>query len=92
MADRSQVDDVWSKHIPSKLSLLGWRLLRNRLPTKDNLVQRGILIPTDGVCVAGCNVLETATHLFLHCNIFGALWSNVRTWLGIYLVPPGELR
>jgi len=27
MADRSQVDDVWSKHISSKVSLLGWRLL-----------------------------------------------------------------
>jgi hypothetical protein len=73
-------------------SLLGWRLLRNRLPTKDNLVQRGILIPSDGICVAGCNVSETTSHLFLHCNIYGALWYNVQTWLGIYLVPPGELR
>jgi hypothetical protein len=42
--------------------------------------------------VAGCNVPETATHLFMHCSIFGALWSNVRTWLDIYLVSPGELR
>jgi len=44
------------------------------------------------MCVAGCNVSETATHLFLHCNIFGALWSNVRSWLGIYLVYHGEHR
>jgi len=65
MADRSQVDDVWSKHIPSKVSLLGWRLLRNRLPTKDNLVQRGILIPTDGMCVAGCNVTFLCIVIFL---------------------------
>ena len=73
IADRSQVHDVWLKHVPTKVSLLGWRLLHNRLPTKDNLVQRGILIPTEDVCVAGCNVSETAFHLFLHCNIFGAL-------------------
>jgi len=79
MANRSQVHDVWLKHVPTKVSLLGWHLMRNRLPTKDNLVQRGILISTDDMCVAGCNVSETASHLFLHCNIFGALWSNVRT-------------
>jgi len=80
MADKSQVDEVWSKHISSKVSLLGWCLLRNRHPSKDNLIQRGILIPTDGMCVAGCNVSETTTHFFLNCNIFGALWSNVWSW------------
>ena len=46
------------------IKIFKWRLLRNRLPTKDNLVQRGILIPKDGMCVAGCNVIESATHLF----------------------------
>ena len=72
--------------------MLVWRLLLSRLPTKDNMVQWGVLIPTDGMCVAGCNVIESATHLLLHCNFFSALWSHVRIWLGIYSVPPGELR
>ena len=44
------------------------------------------------MCVTGCNVIESATHLFLHCNTFSALWSYVQTWLGIYSVFPGELR
>jgi len=69
-----------------------WHLLRNRLPTRDNLVQRGILLPTDGTCVTGCDVLESTTHLFLHCDTFSELWSSVRFWLGIYSVPSGELR
>lgn len=92
MVDRSQVVDVWVKNIPLKMSLLVWCLLRNWLPTKDNPVHRGILNPSDGMCVAGCNVLESATHLFLHCNIFGVLWFHVRTWLGFSSVHPGELR
>jgi len=92
IADISQVDDVWFKHIPSKVSILVWRLLHNRLPTKENLVQRGILLSTEGTCVAGCDDIESATRLFLHCNIFSVLWSNVRTRLGIYLVPSRELR
>jgi len=90
--DRSQVADVWVKHIPSKVSIMVWRLLCNRLPTRDNLVHQGILLPTDGMYVAGCDVLESATHLFLHCDISSELWSSVRSWLGIYSVPSGELR
>jgi len=90
--DRSQVDEVWFKHIPPKVSILVWRLLRNMLPTKENLLQQGILLLTDDMCVAGCDDIESTTHLFLHCNIFSVLWSNVRTWLGIYSVPSGDLR
>ena len=39
MIDRTLVDDVWFKQVPSKVSLLVWRLFRNRLPTKDNLLR-----------------------------------------------------
>jgi hypothetical protein len=43
LTDRSQVVDIWHQHIPSKVSVFVWRLLRNRLPTKDNLVRRRAL-------------------------------------------------
>jgi hypothetical protein len=92
ISDRSLVDDVWHKHIPSKVSVLVWRLLRNRLPTKDNLVHRGVLLSTNAACVGGCGDSESATHLFLHCNIFGSLWSLVTNWLGISYVSSAELR
>jgi len=49
-ADRSIVDDVWYKYISSKVSLLVWRLLRNRIPTRDNLVLRGVLSSSDASC------------------------------------------
>ena len=92
IADMSQVDDVWCKHIPSKVSLMVWRLLHNRLPTKQNLVQRGVLLPTYGTCVAGCDDIESATHLILHCNTFSVLWTLVRSWIGIFSIPSDELR
>ena len=90
--DRSQVDDVWLKQIPSKVSLLVWRLLRNRLPTKDNLAQRGVLASTDMACSAGFDTTETVTHLFLHCTISSDLWSKVQNWLRISLVLSGDMR
>jgi len=30
--------------------------------------------------------------LFLHCNVFGSLWSLARNWLGISSVSSGDLR
>jgi hypothetical protein len=90
--DRSLVDNVWHRHIPSKVSLFVWRLLRNRLPTRDNLLRRNILHATTSMCVAGCDVLETASHLFLACGISLTLWFAVRSWLGVFSVLPNDIR
>jgi len=92
MLDRTLVDDVWHKSIPSKVSLLVWRLLRNRVPTKDNLVHRGVLPTTNITCMAGCGQNEIAAHLFLHCNFSCNLWYQVWKWIGISSVHSGELR
>jgi hypothetical protein len=36
-------DFVSHKQVPLKVSILAWRLLRDRLPTKNNLLRRGFL-------------------------------------------------
>ena len=90
--DRDLVDDVWLKHIPSKVSLMVWRLLRNRLPTGDNLSRRGVLHSDASICAAGCDVAETALHLFIKCDFSSRFWTEVWFWLGIYDVSPGDLR
>ncbi|GAU22937.1 hypothetical protein TSUD_326630 [Trifolium subterraneum] len=76
-------DLIWHKHVPLKVSVLAWRLLRNRLPTKDNLVERHIIPLDDRFCVNGCGQPETANHLFLLCLVFAPLWTMVWSWLGI---------
>jgi len=77
---------IWHPQVPSKVSILAWRLLRDRLPTKSNLLNRGI-IQGDGVlCVAGCDQIESMQHLFIDCNFFGSLWHHVRLWLGFTVV------
>jgi hypothetical protein len=83
---------VWHKNIPSKVSLFVWRLLRNRLPTKDNLARRNILHSNDQLaCVADCGDAETAQHIFLSCAISVNVWQHVRSWLGIDFVAPNML-
>lgn len=74
---------IWHHQVPLKVSLFAWRLLRDRLPTKDNLVRRRVIDSEASLCVSDCGMSETAQHLFLSCDAFSPLWSLVRQWLGI---------
>ncbi|GAU31805.1 hypothetical protein TSUD_58060 [Trifolium subterraneum] len=77
---------IWHPRVPLKVSILAWRLLRDKLPTKANLITRGILSPEAHFCVSGCRAVESAQHLFLSCSTFGHLWSMVSSWIGSPLV------
>ncbi|KAK2372183.1 hypothetical protein QL285_073347 [Trifolium repens] len=67
---------------------MAWRLLRNRLPTKDNLVRRHIIPPDASLCVTGCGGVETAQHLFLSYPVFAPLWGLIRFWIDISSADP----
>ena len=73
---------IWHPQVLLKVSILAWHLLRDRLPTKINLLNRGIITVVDISCVTGCGHDESVDHLFLHCNFFGVIWYQVRLWLG----------
>ncbi|AET04046.1 hypothetical protein MTR_8g079590 [Medicago truncatula] len=63
----------------------------DRLPTKENLANRGI-IPVEGrLCATGCGCVQNVNHLFLSCPNFGALWPLVREWLGVEAVDPQHI-
>jgi len=68
------MDLVWHNQVPLKVFVFAWRLLRDRLPTKSNMVARGVLYHDMSLCVASCGLPETAQHLFLLCNTFRSLW------------------
>ncbi|KAK2444671.1 hypothetical protein QL285_015679 [Trifolium repens] len=77
-----EADDlVWHKQVPLKVSIFAWRLLRDQLPTKSNLVARDIIPPEVHFCVSGCGGIESAQHLFLLFSTFGTLWALVRSWI-----------
>jgi hypothetical protein len=74
---------IWHKHVPVKVSLLAWRLLRSRFPTKSNLMARVIISLEAQLCVSGCGEVETAQHMFVSCTIFRELWHLVRGWIEV---------
>ena len=79
---------VWHRHVPLKVSILAWRLLRNRLPSKSNLEVRGIMVQDGHLCVSGCGAVETVQHMFVSCPIYSILWQHVRAWIGVSGVDP----
>jgi hypothetical protein len=76
----AQTGSLW------KVFILVWCLLRDRLPTKTNLVARGIISLEVHFCVSGCGGIESARHLFLSCSTFCSLWALVRSWIGFSAV------
>jgi hypothetical protein len=100
-----RMDNFWSEFernrplsTPSanslKMYILAWCLLRDRLPTKTNLINlvaRGILSPYLHLCVTGCDRIKTTQHLFLSCRTFGSLWVLLRSWIGFSAVDAHSL-
>lgn len=88
LSDQVLLVDVWQKQLPIKVSLFAWRLFRNRLPTKDNLLRRHILPSDDNLCVDGCGSVETTDHLIFLCDTSERVWSAVLQWLHLSFVAP----
>jgi hypothetical protein len=79
---------IWKSGVPSKVTALSWKLLLDRIPTRDNLHSRGIITVEDSRCPL-CNIeIETAGHLFLRCRYVTGIWYAILRWLGVVSVLP----
>ncbi|MCH82598.1 F-box family protein [Trifolium medium] len=83
---------IWESPAPSKVIVFSWQLLYDRVPTKSNLLARGILSQQEGANCVWCNVCrESSTHLFLHCKVALGVWYELFRWLGVVVVMPPTL-
>jgi len=72
----------WKLKIPNKISVFGWRLLRDRLSTKTNLQRRQVEI--NDMCCPFCRSMEEdAIHLFIHCSKILPVWWESLSWMNI---------
>ena len=63
--------------------MFAWRLLLNRLPTRDDLLRRHVLPIDEQLCTEGCGNNEDRNHLFVSCDFFGSIWFMICGWLQI---------
>jgi hypothetical protein len=69
-----------------------WSLLLDRIPTRSNLAIRNILHPDSSLlCVLCDRMVETLTHLFLHCEVTARIWCGVSNWLELNFITPPNL-
>ncbi|MCH90522.1 F-box family protein [Trifolium medium] len=82
---------IWDSPAPSKVIAFSWQLLHDRVPTKDNLLLRGVIHDnSEGKCV-WCDVSpESSRHLFLHCKVAHEVWYEIFKWLGVVIVMPSN--
>nr|XP_043630064.1 uncharacterized protein LOC122601363 [Erigeron canadensis] len=72
----------WNKFVPRKVNIHAWRVLLNKIPTRSNLVSKGIDIPSS-LCPVCAQYVECCDHIFGTCDIANKVWSLISKWLQI---------
>lgn len=64
------------------LKVFGWRMMLNRLPTRDHLARRGILHSAhENACILCFEEEENLSHMFFQCRISTRIWNKVYQWM-----------
>ncbi|GKU93781.1 hypothetical protein SLEP1_g7347 [Rubroshorea leprosula] len=75
---------IWDSKILLKISAFAWRALQNRIPTKENLLKRGMIEETTGTkCTLCGEKIETASHILFSCLVSWKVWCLCYDWWGI---------
>jgi hypothetical protein len=83
---------LWKNDVPSKVSVFGWRLLLERLPTREALHHRGILNnPHELLCVFCLCHTENCEHLFFSCSFIKGVWEAIFLWIGKSIASAGSV-
>ena len=71
---------LWDTKIPPRALTFAWRLLWDRLPSKENLSRRQVDLAND-LCPFCQSNSESASHLFFTCQKVLPLWWEFNTWV-----------
>ena len=75
-------EKLWRIKIPTRIVVFAWRLIRDRLLTRQNVQRRQVQLP-EMVCPF-CRIEEEgASHLFFHCCKIQPIWWETMSWLHI---------
>ncbi|XP_058775768.1 uncharacterized protein LOC131650044 [Vicia villosa] len=73
---------LWKVKAPSKFIIFGWRVIHNRIATKDLLHKRGILDVNNLQCVFCSSEEDSLPHILGGCRVLAAIWNKVLDWIG----------
>ncbi|XP_058760910.1 uncharacterized protein LOC131634280 [Vicia villosa] len=74
---------IWKMDIPYKIKAFGWRFFVNRLPFKDLLLVRDIVLSPENLKCVFCGIdPENREHSFLKCKGVEVVWREISSWIG----------
>ncbi|GKC43775.1 RNA-directed DNA polymerase, eukaryota, partial [Tanacetum coccineum] len=86
---RSSLDDIflpssalatrWVKYIPIKINIFIWRARLDRLPTRSNLANRGVVLDSLLCPICG-SVPEDASHFLFQCGLSKLVFRKICRW------------
>ncbi|PNX63158.1 pantothenate synthetase, partial [Trifolium pratense] len=83
---------IWKSLAPLKVKIFSWQLMLHRLPTRSNLLRRGVLeSATQARCVWCSAEAESEAHLFTMCDVAVDVWLKIHSWLRISTAVPGNI-
>ncbi|XP_057444812.1 uncharacterized protein LOC130737058 [Lotus japonicus] len=75
---------IWAALVPSNVKVFAWRLMLDRLQSRQQLLRRGVLHAHDDVSCDFCHVeVETTAHLMSSCPLLRGFWDVCSAWLVI---------
>ncbi|KAJ0586906.1 putative reverse transcriptase zinc-binding domain-containing protein [Helianthus annuus] len=77
-------DLLWVIWIQRKINCFLWRVVLDRIPTKEALIKRKVSLSSN-ICVMCNRGIETADHLMITCDFAQQIWIAVSTWIKISL-------
>lgn len=78
---------LWVRFGPKRVQSIVWKMLKQRLPTNDNLLKRSIISANGDLLCALCGENnEDSTHLFFDCCFLTKLWDNLHSWTGVTMI------
>lgn len=82
---------LWSLKVKPSALHFSWKLLLEKVPTKENLEKRMVgLINT--LCSLCQSEYEITNHLFVTCSVVQNIWDKCDRWVGVSLVRHKNIR
>nr|GEZ11128.1 RNA-directed DNA polymerase, eukaryota [Tanacetum cinerariifolium] len=69
----------WAKYVPIKVNVFAWRARLDRLPTRDNLAKRGVIMDSSLCPICGL-FPENAQHFFFGCDLVRSIALRICHW------------
>nr|GEV26894.1 RNA-directed DNA polymerase, eukaryota [Tanacetum cinerariifolium] len=69
----------WVKYIPIKINVFAWRARFDRLPTRSNLVRRGVILDSSLCPLCGL-VPEDIHHVLFRCDTAKLVFRRICRW------------